>query len=83
MAQILRPKAVFATSGKSRTATYADQAKGLFPRFFKLGSRAAGMTDEECDLMNAARASGASEAELKKLVNRIHAARKSSKPQIS
>ena len=47
MAQILRPKAVFARSGKSRTATYADQAKGLFPRFFKLGSRAAGMTEEQ------------------------------------
>ena len=76
MATILRLPRVLAESGKTRSPLYADIAAGLWTRPIKLSARAAGWPEYECDELIAARIAGQSDAEIRKLVDRLHAARK-------
>lgn len=79
MATILRLPMVQAKTGKGRSATYADIERGLMVKPVKLGERAVGIPDYEVDAIIAARIAGATEGELRALVNRLHAARSAQK----
>jgi prophage regulatory protein len=73
--QILRPSAVMAASGYSKSTLYALVARGLWTKPIKLGKHASGWPDYECDIQTAARISGKSEEEIRELVHRLHAER--------
>lgn len=75
---ILRRPAVEAETGEGRSTLYERMAQGLFPRPVKMtGSRSVGWPASEVDAVNAARISGATEDEMRCLVARLMAARKS------
>ena len=76
MARILRLPAVIEKIGKTRSPIYADIATGLFPRPVKLGPRAAGWPESEIEEVISARIAGASEASIRKLVTKLHEARR-------
>lgn len=73
---ILRLPEVLKRRGRSRSAHYKDIQDGLFPPPIKIGSRAAGWTDQETDTINAARIAGKSDDEIRELVFKLLAARK-------
>ncbi len=74
---ILRLPAVFRERGRSRSAHYADIQQGLFTRPVQIGLRAVGWPTTEVAMLNAARIAGKSEVEIRKLVAKLEAARKS------
>lgn len=75
---ILRRPAVEAETGEGRSTLYERMAQGLFPRPVKMtGSRSVGWPASEVDAINAARISGVTEDEMRGLVARLMAARKS------
>ena len=76
MARILRLSTVLDRTGKTRSPLYADMAAGLFVRPIKLSARAAGWPEHEIDQIIAARISGADDKGIRKLVQRLHEARK-------
>ncbi|RTL22775.1 MAG: AlpA family phage regulatory protein [Burkholderiales bacterium] len=76
MATILRLPEVQAKTGKGRSATYADIDRGVMVKPIKLGERAVGFPDYEVDAIIKARIAGASEMELRTLVDKLHAQRK-------
>ena len=73
---ILRLPAVKASTGLSRSTLYLRIAQGVFPRPVSLGARAVGWPDNEVAALNAARIAGKSESEVRELVVRLEAARK-------
>lgn len=73
---ILRLPEVLKRRGRSRSAHYKDIQDGLFPPPIKIGSRAAGWTDQETDTINAARIAGKTDDEIRALVAKLEAARK-------
>ena len=77
MATILRVRQVLAKLGKTRSPLYADIGNGLFTRAVKLGPRAAGWPEDECDAVLNARIAGHSDDQIRKLVQRLHEKRKS------
>lgn len=72
---LLRLPAVKAESGYSRSTIYLRISQGLWPRPVSLGERAVGWPASEVAALNAARIAGKSEAELRALVAKLHAAR--------
>ena len=74
---ILKLPAVLKRRGKSRSAHYTDVKAGLFVRPVKLGSRARGTPDDEVDILVAATISERSDDEIRALVVKLEAARKS------
>lgn len=74
---ILRLPAVLKARGRSRSTHYCDIQQGLFPRPVSLGARAVGWPEHEVEAMNHARIAGKGEAEIRALVDRLEAARKS------
>lgn len=72
---ILRLPAVKAESGYSRSTIYLRITQGLWPRPVSLGARAVGWPADEVSALNAARIAGRSDAEIRKLVTRLVAAR--------
>ncbi len=74
--QIQRGKEVWARRGKCRTAHYDDVAKGLFVPPIKISARARGYPSYEVDALIAATIAGRSEADIRDLVKRLVAARK-------
>lgn len=72
MRKILRPK----HTGLSTTTMWDLQQAGLYPSFFKIGRRAAGLYEDEHDRLMALRAAGATDNEVKALVTQIHQERK-------
>jgi prophage regulatory protein len=83
MARILRLPAVIASYGKSRSPIYADIKAGLFVRPIKLGARAAGWPETEVYALIAARVAGASERDIRRLVERLHEQRSVGMPALA
>ncbi len=76
MMSILRMPAVKGKTGnKSHASVYNAIRAGLFTRPVKIGERAVGWPDFEVNAINAARIAGKTEAEIRELVQRLHAKR--------
>jgi prophage regulatory protein len=73
---ILRMPAVKAETGhKSHASIYTAIRAGTFTRPVPIGERSVGWPDYEVKAINQARIAGQTEAEIKELVNRLHAKR--------
>ena len=73
---ILRMPAVKAETGhRSHASIYTAIKAGLFTTGVAIGQRSKGWPSDEVKAINAARIAGNSEAEIKELVNRLHAKR--------
>lgn len=73
---ILRRKQVQACVGLSRSTLYLRVAEGTFTKPVSLGARAVGWPASEVAALNAARISGKSNSEIRDLVVKLEAARK-------
>lgn len=73
---ILRLPAVLKRRGRSRSSHYADIKAGLFVKPVLIGLRAIGTPDNEVDALNAARIAGKTDDEIRALVVKLEAARK-------
>ena len=74
---ILRLPAVLRERGRSRSAHYLDIQQGLFTCPVQIGLRAVGWPAGELATLNAARIAGKTEEEIRSLVVKLEAARKS------
>lgn len=73
---ILRMSAVKAETGhKSHASIYNAIRAGLFVKPVPIGQRSVGWPDYEVRALNNARIAGKSEADIRDLVNRLHAKR--------
>lgn len=73
---ILRMPAVKAETGyRSHASIYAAIKCGLFVKPVSISQRSVGWPDYEILALNKARIAGQSEAQIKELVNRLHAER--------
>ena len=73
---ILRMPAVKAETGhRSHASIYNAIKAGLFTTAVAIGQRSVGWPSEEVQAINAARIAGKSDAEIRELVNRLHANR--------
>jgi len=68
MRRVIRRK----DTGMPMTTVWDVQQQGLYPRFFKITTRTAGLYEDEHDRVIKLRASGASDEQIKSLVNQIH-----------
>ncbi|SEN22350.1 transcriptional regulator, AlpA family [Nitrosospira multiformis] len=73
---ILRLPAVKAESGASRSTIYLRIQQGLWPKPVRLGPRSVGGPAGEVAAINAARIAGKSDDEIRELVVKLEAARK-------
>ena len=73
---ILRLPAIKTSTGLSRSTIYLRIAEGVFPKPVSLGGRAVGWPANEVAALNAARISGKSDSEIRDLVVKLEAARK-------
>ena len=73
--KLLRLPAVKGESGLSRSTIYLRIDQGLWTRPVSLGARAVAWPAEEVDALNSARIAGKSDADIRKLVQRLHEAR--------
>ncbi len=78
---ILRLPAVKAETGASRSTIYLRIQQGLWPKPVKLGPRSVGWPASEVAALNAARIAGMADAEIRALVAKLEAARKSATSQ--
>lgn len=67
---------VLAKRARSRASHYSDIAKGLWTKPVSLGPRCAAWPQHETEALQAARLRGASEGEIRVLVEQLHAQRK-------
>ena len=74
--RILRRRQVQARTGRSRSSTYADIKLGLFISPVPIGARAVGWPEGEVNEIVAARIAGKSDGEIRALVAKLEAARK-------
>jgi prophage regulatory protein len=74
---ILRLPAIKISTGLSRSTIYLRIAQGIFTKPVSLGGRAVGWPSNEVGALNAARIAGKSDAEVRDLVVKLEAARKS------
>ena len=73
---ILRMPAVKAETGhKSHASIYTAIKAGLFTKAVPIGERSVGWPDYEVKAINSARIAGKTEADIRDLVNRLHAKR--------
>lgn len=73
---ILRMSEVKAETGhRSHASIYSAIKAGLFTSGVAIGQRSRGWPKDEVSAINAARIAGKSEAEIRELVNRLHAKR--------
>ena len=73
---ILRLPAVLKRRGRSRSSHYSDIENGLYVKPVQIGLRAVGTPEDEVDALNAARIAGKSDEEIRALVLKLEAARK-------
>jgi prophage regulatory protein len=73
---ILRLPAILTSTGLSRSTIYLRIAQGDYTKPISLGGRAVGWPASEVVALNAARISGKSNAEVRDLVVKLEAARK-------
>jgi prophage regulatory protein len=74
---LLRLPAVKAQSGYSRSTIYLRMSQGLWTRAVSLGARAVAWPAGDVVALNAARIAGKSEAQIRALVLKLEAARRS------
>ena len=74
---ILRLPVVLSERGRSRSAHYLDIQQGLFTQPVQIGLRAVGWPSSEVATINAARIAGKADQEIRALVIKLEAARKS------
>lgn len=74
--KILRLPAIKDSSGVSRSTVYLRISQGLWTVPVHLGPRAVGWPDYECESLNAARISGKTDSEIRELVIKLEADRK-------
>lgn len=74
--QILRSDSVLDQSGDSRSTLYVRIGQGLWTKPVRLGERAVGWPADEVAALNGARIAGKSNDEIRELVVRLEAARK-------
>ena len=74
---ILRLPAVKASTGLSRSTLYLRIAQEVFTHPVSLGGRAVGWPAHEVESLNAARIAGKPDSEIRALVEKLEAARKS------
>jgi prophage regulatory protein len=74
---ILRRKQVEAETGYSRSTLYLRISQGLWPKPVRIGPRAVGWPAAEVAGLNAARISGKSEPDIRALVGKLEADRRS------
>ena len=74
---ILRIPSVKSESGLSRSTIYLRIAQGLWTKPVSLGARAVGWPSNEVAAINAARIAGKTDEEVRVLVAKLEAARKS------
>lgn len=72
---ILRLPAVLRETGTSRATIYNRIAEGLFVKSCRLGKRSVGWPAADVAAVNAARIAGASDEEIRRVVNALHDAR--------
>lgn len=72
---LLRRPHVSDLTGKSRTKIYKDIAAGLFIRGVALGGGRVGWPSYEVEAILRARIAGATDSDIRKLVDQLHAAR--------
>jgi prophage regulatory protein len=75
--RIIRFPEVRTLSGLSRSTIYLRIREGLFPRPILIGVRMVGWRESEISAINSAHVRGASDDEIRELVHRLEAARKS------
>ena len=75
MTTILRLKEVSTATGLARSTIYLYVSKGLFPSPVKLGERIIGWEASIIESLNNARIQGKSNAEIKKLVEKLESQR--------
>ena len=73
---ILRLPDIKTSTGLSRSTIYLRIAQGVFTKPVSLGGRAVGWPSNEVVALNAARIAGKSDAEVRDLVVKLEAARK-------
>jgi prophage regulatory protein len=73
---ILRLPAVKSETGSSRSTIYLRIQEGLWPKPVKLGPRSVGWPTSEVIAINAARIAGKSDDEIRALIIKLEAARK-------
>jgi prophage regulatory protein len=78
---LLRLPTVKAETGASRSTIYLRIQQGLWPKPVKLGPRSVAWPASEVAALNAARIAGMVDAEIRALVTRLEAARKSAASQ--
>ena len=76
---IQRLPAIKMITGLSRSTIYLRIAQGVFTKPVSLGGRAVGWPANEVEALNVARISGKSDAEVRDLVAKLEAARKTAK----
>lgn len=79
---LLRLPRVKAETGASRSTIYLRIQQGLWTKPVKLGPRSVGWPASEVAALNAARISGMVDTEIRALVAKLEAARKSSTSQV-
>lgn len=79
---LLRLPAVKAESGASRSTIYLRIQQGLWPKPVKLGPRSVAWPASEIAALNAARIAGMADTEIRALVAKLEAARKSATSQL-
>lgn len=75
--KILRLPAVKSESGLSRSTIYLRISQGLWTKPISLGARAVGWPSSEVAAINTARIAGKTDKEIRALVVKLEAARKS------
>ncbi len=73
---ILRLPAVLKVRGRSRSSHYQDIKFGLYTHQVSIGARSVGWPESEVTALNAARIAGKSDFEIRELVVKLEAARK-------
>ena len=68
MRKVMRRK----DTGMPMTTVWDVQQQGLYPKFFKITTRTAGLYEDEHDRVIKLRASSASDEQIKSFVNQIH-----------
>lgn len=79
---LLRLPSVKAETGASRSTIYLRIQQGLWPKPVKLGPRSVAWPASEVAALNAARIAGMADTEIRALVAKLEAARKSA-PSLS
>lgn len=73
---LIRPDTAMARLGTARTQFYEAVRNGLMVRPIKVGSRATAFPDHELNTIERARIAGLSDAELRRVVDDLHAQRR-------